>query len=319
MDPLTNAGERPRNLNQKGRSEIARRIGREEQLGVRLRKLGWEIEEDCERLAREIKRRLFVAESNHEEMDEDQTGGDAALLETQTNREDGLQLGGSGHCEAQFNKDMNNFDRQTQLQDREHPIAERGAEDCKGGKVLCRSMEDIFNHSRRAARESNWVWIAKPIALGGEEFPARPDEIRRDGGRAKRLFRIHPPPSTRKPYAAVVTTVTAATTAAAISAATTTTAAKRVKTAEMSRDFESSGPRRRYEEDRLGGRYFPESSGWRRGGEGDLRRELELRDRMFRERDMSGSGYRSYRDGEAEDRRRNFDSRSLGQGNRGGV
>jgi hypothetical protein len=38
---------------------------------------------------------------------------------------------------------------------------------------------------------------------------------------------------------------------------------------------------------------------------------------MFRERDMTGSGYRSYRDGDAEDRRRNFDSRSLGQGNRG--
>jgi hypothetical protein len=117
-------------------------------------------------------------------------------------------------------------------------------------------MEDIFNHSRRAARESNWVWIAKPIALGGEEFPARPDEIRREGGRAKRLFRIHPPPPTRKTYAAVAATVTAATTTAAISAATTTAdSAKRVKTAEMSRDFESSGPRRRYEEDRPGGRY----------------------------------------------------------------
>jgi hypothetical protein len=44
--------------------EIRRRIEKEEKQGAILRKLGWESEEERERLARDIKHRLFVTESN---------------------------------------------------------------------------------------------------------------------------------------------------------------------------------------------------------------------------------------------------------------
>jgi hypothetical protein len=46
-------------INQKGRAEIDRRIEKEERQGVRLRKLGWEIQEERERNTRDIKRSLF--------------------------------------------------------------------------------------------------------------------------------------------------------------------------------------------------------------------------------------------------------------------
>jgi hypothetical protein len=46
-------------INQKVRAEIVRRIEREETHGARLRKLGWEFEEERERTARDIKRSLF--------------------------------------------------------------------------------------------------------------------------------------------------------------------------------------------------------------------------------------------------------------------
>jgi hypothetical protein len=115
-------------------------------------------------------------------------------------------------------------------------------------------MEDIFNHSRRAERASKWLWIAKSITLGRGEFPARPDEIRRDGWKAKRLIRIHPPPPIHKNYLEVASTAAA-------------TTANREECAEMSKNFEGGGSRRRYEEDRAGGRHFSESSNLRRNGE----------------------------------------------------
>jgi hypothetical protein len=56
-------------LNQKGRAKIAVRVQREESQGVRLRRLGWEREEERKRLARAIKRNLFSSqlrwESDH--------------------------------------------------------------------------------------------------------------------------------------------------------------------------------------------------------------------------------------------------------------
>jgi RNA recognition motif-containing protein len=67
-----------RRLNQKRRLEIRRRIEKEEKQGAILRKLGWQSEEERERLARDIKRRLFVTESNPH-LDADHETGEEQL------------------------------------------------------------------------------------------------------------------------------------------------------------------------------------------------------------------------------------------------
>jgi hypothetical protein len=64
-------------INQKGRSEIVRRIDKESQ-GIRLRRLGWEEEEERERLAREIKRKLFCSSSNPPSPNRDNRSRDEA-------------------------------------------------------------------------------------------------------------------------------------------------------------------------------------------------------------------------------------------------
>lgn len=71
---------------------------------------------------------------------------------------------------------------------------------------------------------------------------ARPEEVRREGWKAKRLVRIPPPPPIRKTYAE-------ATAAAAASASAD----------EMARDLGGGGSKRRYEEDRSGARYYSET------------------------------------------------------------
>jgi hypothetical protein len=48
------------------RAEIDRRIEREEIQGARLRRLGWESEEERERIARDIKRSLFSGNRTNE-------------------------------------------------------------------------------------------------------------------------------------------------------------------------------------------------------------------------------------------------------------
>jgi hypothetical protein len=118
-----------------------------------------------------------------------------------------------------------------------------------------------------AEQIDKWVWIAKPIGLGGPEYPARPDEIRREVWRAKKVFRSHSPLPLRQTYAAIA------------AAAASTVQSK------MAREFGGGGPNRRYEEERPGPRFFQENPRWRRSEDEDLRRESELRDRAFRERE----------------------------------
>ena len=60
---ITQRGIGGSNLNQRGKSKIIRKVDREYQSGVRRCCSGWENEEDRIRLAREIKRNLFVSRS----------------------------------------------------------------------------------------------------------------------------------------------------------------------------------------------------------------------------------------------------------------
>jgi hypothetical protein len=79
----------------------------------------------------------------------------------------------------------------------------------------------------------------------------------------------------------------------------------------MAREFGGGGPKRRYEDERSGPRFFQENPRWRRSEDEDLRRESELRDRAFREREQPYAGeYRRQRDGDVEDRKRAAEYRS---------
>jgi hypothetical protein len=65
-----------------------------------------------------------------------------------------------------------------------------------------RSIGDLFGHSWRPSPVWKWVWIAKPVGMGGDEHPARPEEIRREGWCARRVVRVPSPSSLHKSFAA---------------------------------------------------------------------------------------------------------------------
>jgi hypothetical protein len=84
--------------------------------------------------------------------------------------------------------------------------------DCRGGssnpregeKMFGHSMEDLFNHSWRPIRKNKWIWVSKPMVMGGQEYPARADEVRREGWRARRVTRVNLPPPLTQSFAATV-------------------------------------------------------------------------------------------------------------------
>lgn len=54
------------------------------------------------------------------------------------------------------------------------------------------SLEDLINHLRSQEREI-WVWIpkGKQISESSLGFPARREEVRRFGWRARKIYKIH--------------------------------------------------------------------------------------------------------------------------------
>ena len=70
--------------------------------------------------------------------------------------------------------------------------------------VFGHSIGDLFGHSWQADSGPRWIWIPKPALLGEEGYPARLDEIRREGWRARKVFRVRLPPPTLIPFAAVL-------------------------------------------------------------------------------------------------------------------
>lgn len=72
------------------------------------------------------------------------------------------------------------------------------------GQAYGRSMGESFNHSWRMDGGSVGVWIPKPAVLGEQGFPARGEEIRREGWCARRLVRVRPPPPIFKSFARAI-------------------------------------------------------------------------------------------------------------------
>ncbi|CAN6302031.1 unnamed protein product [Urochloa humidicola] len=164
------------------------------------------------------------------------------------------------------------------------------------GRWFGRSIEEIFNHSWRACGGSEWIWIPKPALLGERGFPARSEEIRREGWKARRLFRVHPPPPITKDFVSVV------------------------KGGEMLRDNRrpywgpemGGGEKRRFEEERGGNRFQQDRS---RGGwmEEDRRRESQRWGQSERGRGgFQASGSRNYREEEETHKKRAMDNRREG-------
>lgn len=89
---------------------------------------------------------------------------------------------------------------------------------------------------------------------GGPEYLAHVEEIKREGWRAKRLFRIPPPPPLHQIYAAA------------------SLAGK------MAQNFEGGCSKRRFKEGRFEGRNFADNINRNRGGGDDYesRREADL-------------------------------------------
>ena len=67
-----------------------------------------------------------------------------------------------------------------------------------------RSIEHIFDHSWRLELvKSTWLWIPKLAVLGEKGYPARQEEIRRWGWRARKLVRVKPLPPLIESFAEV--------------------------------------------------------------------------------------------------------------------
>jgi hypothetical protein len=144
---------------------------------VRLRNLGWEKEEERERLARDIKRSLFSSQLRRgtdqrsseqgDELQKDQPGSIGNGPEVSIDRspredpEDKLRhdFGGVIHHDSRVSCGF------------EIPVADGGEID-RGMEVFGRSIEDIFNHSWRKARGARWIWARKPMVMVAQEFPA---------------------------------------------------------------------------------------------------------------------------------------------------
>lgn len=165
--------------------------------------------------------------------------------------------------------------------------------DVTPGIQFGRSIDDIFNHSWWAEGGLVWIWVPKPVFLGEKGFPTRAEEIKRLGWKARRLVRVAQPPPLTRSFASV----------AQIGA--------------MARDNRrynweaemGGGEKRRFEDERDGNRSYQDqnSGGWR---EEERRRELQLRERMQRDRDgYQPGGSRQFREEEDAGKRRAMDGR----------
>ena len=157
-------------LNQKGRSEILRRVNREELLEGRVRRLGRDEEADREREARAIKRELFCSPRFPVSPSRTGTspighGGDPDL-----------ELA-CAELEAAISKIPANRGRVM----KNNKGATGGTQRFQSKSNFGRSMEDLFGHSWRADRGACWIWVPKPATLGEQGYQARSEEIRREG------------------------------------------------------------------------------------------------------------------------------------------
>jgi hypothetical protein len=164
---------------------------------------------------------------------------------------------------------------------------------CGKGNRFGRSLDDIFNHSWRPTRKEVWIWVAKPMMVGAQEYPARPEEIRREGWRARRVFRVKQPPPLVRSYAATVREVGMA----------------------RREDERTGGSNRRFREDRLwGGNTVSRDGG---SQEKIFRREEQLKEQAFRERGRGAfTGARSGREEDFHWRKRPLEPHGEGGANR---
>jgi hypothetical protein len=160
---------------------------------------------------------------------------------------------------------------------------------CGKGNRFGRSLDDIFNHSWRPTRKEVWIWVAKPMVVGAQEYPARPEEIRREGWRARRVFRVKQPPPLVRSYAATVREVGMA----------------------RREDERAGGSNRRFREDRLwGGNTVSRDGG---SQEKIFQREEQLKEQAFKERGRGAfTGARSGREEDFHSRKRPLESHGEG-------
>ncbi|RLM69422.1 hypothetical protein C2845_PM17G02630 [Panicum miliaceum] len=156
-------------------------------------------------------------------------------------------------------------------------------------------MSDLFDHSWRASSQEQWIWVPKPALLGENGHPARPEEIQREGWRARRVSRVQPPPPLTKLFA---------------QAANPSPMAR--EGSGPSRKFNQGGnPKRCFEDERGSGRFYDEEARTSRWGQ-EARREDQRHEWNPREREFMPR--HSRRDENYADRRRILDYRSAETG-----
>jgi hypothetical protein len=126
------------------------------------------LEVERERLAREIRRTLFIADTVRDSEGEILMHIDASKQNKEMGNSKSAQLGGGMLDEDRVVDDsINNSILKHRLSDQKDAGDGRVKEPEAEGVFFGRSISDIFNHSWRASRASKWCWIAKPITLGG--------------------------------------------------------------------------------------------------------------------------------------------------------
>lgn len=156
--------------------------------GIKLRKLGWEKKEERERLARDIKRKLFSSSSTQPAPSPQSQTEDA---NPNNNGESVDQIGEMRRMEIAFRRLEDSMERITEK-------AQFGGGSSMGtnkesgglgrdtwhdptqeGTRFGRDVEDIFDHLWRPNPVARWVWIPKLVTSNRAEYPARPEEIKR--------------------------------------------------------------------------------------------------------------------------------------------
>ncbi|CAL5084352.1 unnamed protein product [Urochloa decumbens] len=225
----------------------------------------WDREVEKERLAREIKRKLFQPGE-----DEGHLGGKSVNVNDYIHHEERELEFAMNQLEESMNRIPGVRHEGNNLKELDSNVAQQNN---STGPPFGSCVEDIFAHSWRPILESKWIWVPKPVLLGGISFPARSEEIRREGWRAKRLTRVPPPRPIDRSFACAV------------------------REGKMRGDpprparwsDQLGGSKRSFEEDRRGGNQ--EEWDRRDGGFGDgAQREMQLRDRLQGAWDNRGRG-----------------------------
>ena len=180
--------------NQKWRSQIRRLAARSEPTHGRPPKSDWDRAISREKLATKIKRNLFANSAVGDSSIDDELAEISRLIDEAVNRiprvpvcqnvRSGGHISPSGARETTPEVDGPNRN--------------------SNGLAFGRSVEDIFAHSWHVEPRSRWVWMRKPAIAGDAEYPARVEEVRREGWRARRLVRTHPPPPLTKSFASAL-------------------------------------------------------------------------------------------------------------------